>query len=306
MPSKDIMKKTFSLPARLALPALVLAAAALCPSSRAQTLQSHLDTPLWKPQPTDVQPLPFQPEAGEISSSQSLPDSPGTLLIDPSSSDPAGGQTSTLAKDTQDSPSHNAPPKRLFGIVPNFRTVSTDTKLPPQTVKEKFVDASEDSFDYSSLALAAVVALEGYVTTATPEFGRGGIGYSRYLWHSATDQTIENYIVEFIIPVVRHEDTRFYTLTRGSFTKRAEYSIGRVFITRSDSGHNTFNSGEVVGAAAAAGISNLYYPQGERTARNFIDKYATNLGIDAASYFVKEFYPEITNLFSRQKTATTP
>ena len=306
MPSKNIMKNTFSLPARLALPPLALAAAALCPSSRAQMLESHLDAPTWNVQPADVQPVSFQPTSGDTSSSQPLPDSPGTLLSVSSSLDPDAEQSSTNAKDKQPGLSRSAPPKRLFGIVPNFRTVSTDTKLPPQTTKQKFVDATEDSFDYSSLALAAVVALEGYVSTATPEFGRGGIGYSRYLWHSATDQTIENYLVEFIIPVVRHEDTRFYTLTRGSFTKRAEYSIGRVFITRSDSGHNTFNSGEVVGAAAAAGISNLYYPQGERTARNFVDKYAVNIGIDAASYCLKEFYPEIANVFSRQKTAATP
>ncbi len=265
-----------------------------------------MDTPPLTPLPADIQPLTFQPATGEALLTQPLPDSPGTLLADSSSLGPAAGQTSTTANDKQASPSRNAPPKRLFGIVPNFRTVSTDTKLPPQTIRAKFVDASEDSFDYSSLALATAVAAEGYVSNATPEFGRGGVAFSRYIWHSATDQTIENYLVEFIIPVVRHEDTRFYTLTRGNFTKRAEYSIGRVFITRSDSGHNTFNSGEVVGAAAAAGISNLYYPQGERTTRNFLDKYAVNLGIDAASYFLKEFYPEITNAFSRQKAATTP
>ena len=316
MPSKHMMKNIFPLPARLAWPPLALAAAVLCPSLKAQTfraevieahpLQAHLDAQPFAPQPANAQLLLVQPAAAESSSSQPLPDSPGTLLADSSSLDLAAGQTSTLAKDKQGSPSRNAPPKRLFGIVPNFRTVSTDTKLPPQTIKEKFVDASEDSFDYSSLALATVVALEGYVTTATPEFGRGGVGFSRYLWHSATDQTIENYVVEFIIPAVRHEDTRFYTLTRGSVTKRLEYSLGRVFITRSDSGHNTFNSGEVVGAAASAGISNLYYPQGERTGRNFIDKYATNLGIDAASYVLKEFYPEIQNAFSRRKSAPTP
>ena len=294
MASKHRMKPSF-LPVRPILLPLGLAAAALYPHCQAQTLQSQLD----------AQPLSL-PAAAETSSSQPLPDSPGTLLADSSSLDPAGAQTSTLAKDKQDSSSRSAPPKRLFGIVPNFRTVSTDTKLPPQTIKEKFVDATEDSFDYSSLVLATAVAAEGYVSNATPEFGRGGVAFSRYLWHSATDQTIENYVVEFIIPVVRHEDTRFYTLTRGSFTKRAEYSIGRVFITRSDSGHNTFNSGEVVGAAAAAGISNFYYPQGERTTRNFLDKYAVNIGIDAASYFLKEFYPEIANVFSRQKVATTP
>ncbi len=306
MPSKTVMKKSSSLSARLSLPLCVLAATAFCPLSHAQTLESHLETPSFAAQLADVRPLLLQPAMGESSSSPRLPDSPGTLLSDSSALDPAGGQTSTLGKDKQDSPSRSEPPKRLFGIVPNFRTVSTDTKLPPQTIKEKFVDTSEDSFDYSSLALVTAVAAEGYVSNATPEFGRGGVAFSRYIWHSAADQTIENYLVEFIIPVIRHEDTRFYTLTRGSFTKRAEYSIGRVFITRSDSGHNTFNSGEIVGAAAAAGLSNLYYPQGERTTRNFLDKYAVNIGIDAASYFVKEFYPEIANTFSLHKTHETP
>ena len=310
MPSNDMIKKASFLPARLAVHLLALASPMFCAVLQAQTsqvqpLQTYLDAQPVGSQFADNQPLLLERTA-ESRSSQAFPDSPGSLMAYSDSIDPVGGQSSTLDKDKQNSANNSKPPKRLFGIVPNFRTVSTETKLPPQTIKEKFVDASEDSFDYSSHALATAVAAEGYVSNATPEFGRGGVAFSRYIWHSATDQTIENYLVEFIIPVVRHEDTRFYTLTKGNFTKRAEYSIGRVFITRSDSGHNTFNSGEVVGAAAAAGISNLYYPQGERTARNFVDKYAVNIGIDAASYFVKEFYPEITNAFSRRKTATNP
>src|ERR1035441_8191938 len=48
--------------------------------------------------------------------------------------------------------------KRILGIIPNFRAVSTDQKLPPQTVKEKFVDATEDSFDYSSVFIPLVLA----------------------------------------------------------------------------------------------------------------------------------------------------
>ncbi len=245
--------------------------------------------------------LDVHPDALPEALPSSLPESPGALLSESSSN--STGLAASPAAGQQDGT--GAPPKRLFGIVPNFRSVSTQVKLPPQTVGEKFSDATKDSFDYSSLALVSLVALEGYVTTATPEFGRGGLGYGRYLWHSAADQTIENYIVEFIIPVAAHEDTRFYTLTRGSFAKRAGYSLGRVFITRSDSGRSTFNSGEVLGAAAASGISNLYYPSHERTVHNFATKYATNIGIDAASYFIKEFYPEISHGFSHRKQQTS-
>ena len=40
--------------------------------------------------------------------------------------------------------------KRILGVIPNFRAVSVDTHLPPQTPKEKFVGFTNDSFDYST------------------------------------------------------------------------------------------------------------------------------------------------------------
>ncbi len=46
--------------------------------------------------------------------------------------------------------------KRILGIMPNFSAVSADTKLPPQTVKEKFIIAGKNSFDYSSFVIAAI------------------------------------------------------------------------------------------------------------------------------------------------------
>ena len=54
-------------------------------------------------------------------------------------------------------------------------------------------------------------------TNATPEFHQGAAGYDRYLWHSYVDQSIENYAVEFAVPVLTHEDIRYYTLGKGGF-----------------------------------------------------------------------------------------
>src|SRR5579863_8549969 len=36
--------------------------------------------------------------------------------------------------------------KRILGVIPNFRAVSADVKLPAQSVKEKLLTATEDSF----------------------------------------------------------------------------------------------------------------------------------------------------------------
>jgi hypothetical protein len=70
------------------------------------------------------------------------------------------------------------------------------------------------------------------------------------------------------VPALTHEDIRYYTLGKGGFFKRTCYALSRVVITRSDAGTAAFNNGEVIGAGAAAGISNLYYPASERTFGN--------------------------------------
>ena len=183
--------------------------------------------------------------------------------------------------------------KRILGVVPNFRAVSTTRHLPPQSIKEKFMTTTEDSFDYSSIAIPAALAGYGLANNSFPEFGTGAAGYGRYLWHSAIDQTSENYMVEFVVPVLTHEDTRFYTLENGSFVKRTGYALSRAFITRSDSGASVVNLSEILGSGASAGLSNAYYPARERSFSNTGTQWGIDLGIDAAAYVAKEFWPDI-------------
>jgi hypothetical protein len=185
--------------------------------------------------------------------------------------------------------------RRILGIVPNFRAISTDEKLPPQTVKDKFVTASQDSFDYSSIFIPLLIAGYSLGTNSTPEFGQGGVGFGRYLWHAAVDQTSENYMVEFVVPVATHEDTRYYTLGRGTFLKRTGYALSRAVVTRSDSGKEVFNMSEVVGSGASAGLSSLYYPTRQRSFGNTGKEWGLDVGIDAASFFAKEFWPDINH-----------
>lgn len=195
---------------------------------------------------------------------------------------------------------HPAPQtKRILGIIPNFRAISTDVKLPPQTVKDKFMDATQDSFDYSSILLPGLLAAYSMGRDATPEFHQGAAGYARYFWHAAVDQTSENYMVEFIVPVITREDTRFYTMGRGGFLKRTEYALTRSVITRSDNGKEEFNISEVVGAGASAGLSSLYYPTRERSFANTGEEWGLDVGIDAASYVVREFWPDINHKLFR-------
>lgn len=184
---------------------------------------------------------------------------------------------------------------RILGILPNFRSVSANVKLPPESVKEKFVTASEDSFDYSSIFIPLAIAGWSLHENSDPEFGSGGVAYGRYLWHAVVDQTSENFFVEAIVPSITHQDNRYYTLGHGGFLKRSSYALSRAVITRSDSGKEVFNISEVVGAGASAGLSNLYYPSAERSFSNTGSQWGLDIGIDAASFVVKEFWPDINH-----------
>jgi hypothetical protein len=196
--------------------------------------------------------------------------------------------------------------KRILGIIPNFRAISTDQKLPPETVKDKFISATEDSFDYSSIFIPGVIAAYDMKVRATPEFHQGAAGYARYFWHSAVDQTSENYMVEFILPTVAREDSRYYTLGRGGFFKRTGYALSRAVVTRSNSGAEVFNVSEVLGAGAASGISNLYYPSASRSVSNTMSEWAEDVGIDAASFWAKEFWPDINRHVFHNKYSDAP
>ena len=196
--------------------------------------------------------------------------------------------------------------KRILGLIPNFRSVSTDDVLPAQTVKEKFLTATDDSFDYSSIFIPATLAGYGYMRNATPEFGTGPGAFGQYLWHSAVDQTSENYLVEFVVPSIAHQDNRFYTLGRGGFLKRTGYALSRAVITRSDSAHEEFNVSEVLGAGASAALSTAYYPASQRTFGNVASSWGLDVGIDAASFVIKEFWPDINRRWMHRVNSPQP
>jgi hypothetical protein len=183
--------------------------------------------------------------------------------------------------------------KRILFIVPNFRSVSVDQKLPPLAPKDKFKLALNDSFDYSSFIYVGILAGVGQAQGSYPEFHQGAAGYARYYWHSFADTVNENAFTEFILPVAFHQDPRYYTLGRGGAVKRTVYSLDRLAITRTDSGAATFNFSEVVGAGASAGISNLYYPSRYNTWTKTGQKWITQIALDGVANIAKEFWPDV-------------
>jgi hypothetical protein len=247
--------------------------------------------------------LPMVPARAQSDSSP-LPDDPGSTLLSQSASPPttaAQSQPSSSQSDPRNGSLQGKQTKRILGIVPNFRSVSADTKLPPESFREKFKESSEDAFDYSDFVFVAILSGVDQAEGSYPEFHQGMVGYGRYYWHSLADQVDEDYQVEFIFPAALHQDSRYYTLGHGGFFKRAGYAFSRIVITRTDNGNDTVNASEIVGAGAAAGISDFYYPARERTWTKTGQRWVLNVGLDGATFAFKEFWPDLNSRFFHQK-----
>jgi hypothetical protein len=191
--------------------------------------------------------------------------------------------------------------KRILWIIPNYRSVSANTHLPPQTFKEKFWLATQDSFDYSAFIYTGLLAGAAMAQKSEPEFGQGASGYGNYFAHTFADNTVENYMVEAIMPAATKQDPRYYTMGQGGFFKRSGYAFSRLFITRTDSGNRTFNVSEIVGAGAAAGISQTYYPSDENKLVKTYQRWISEMIQDGVSNMVKEFWPDINHAVFHNK-----
>lgn len=190
-------------------------------------------------------------------------------------------------------PPNQQQPKRILGIMPNYRAVSAGAVPPPPTAKQAFILATQNSFDYSSFAFVGLTSLIAKGEDDHPDLGKGPAGYWAYAWRGFVDKTDGNYWVIFALPTAFHEDERFYARGEGRKFFRGVYAASRVLITPDYHGHNTLNASELLGRGIGQGISLTYYPSGDRTIADFAEKYGYAVMRDAATNTFREFWPDI-------------
>jgi hypothetical protein len=223
------------------------------------------------------------------------------------------GQTSSDQKpgDAKNSPATNQgglPSKdRLFYTLPNFLTVENSGQVPPLTAGQKFKITLRSSFDYVQYPWYAALAGISQAENSEPGYGQGAQGYAKRFGQEFADGTIENFMVNAVVPSLLHTDPRYYQLGKGGFWHRTEYALSRLVITRTDAGSPTFNFAEIGGSAAAAAISTYsYHPQADRNLGNVASVWGTQIGYDALSIFAKEFWPDIRRKIHKDKSQAQP
>jgi hypothetical protein len=203
------------------------------------------------------------------------------------------GQQNEPKDGTQPIPESQRQPKRILGVMPNYRAVSAGAIPPPPTLKQAFKIATQNSFDYSAFLFTGFTSAIADAQGVHKQLGTGVPGYWAYYWRGFVDKTDGNYLVIFALPTIFHQDERYYALGKGSIGKRALYAASRILITPDYHGHNSFNASELLGRAMAQGISTTYYPSADRTAGQLATKWGYALMRDALTNTFREFWPDI-------------
>ena len=194
--------------------------------------------------------------------------------------------------------------QRILGVIPNFNTTDIQDAAPlsPRQKFRLFIKGAMDPFTFVAAGLDAGMS---QANNNFPGYGQGGQGYAKRYGASYADQFTGNYLTEGILPILFHEDPRYFRrgAGRGSVWSRTGYAASRIFITRTDSGRNTFNFAEVGGNGISALIANSYYP-GDRSVNDNFQRLYTSLATDALSQVLKEFWPDVKRkFFSRHQSA---
>jgi hypothetical protein len=181
----------------------------------------------------------------------------------------------------------------ILGVVPNYATVNDPSMYKPIRVSDNFKLAAQDSFDPFSWVIVGVYAGVAQWGNDYKQFGQGAQGYAKRYGAAFADGTISNFMTEGILPTLLHQDPRYFRMAAGSPWKRTGYALTRVVVTRSNAGLARFNSSEIAGTLAAAGIANLYYPAGNRSVGETFEKFAVNIVSDAGFNVLREFWPDM-------------
>ena len=212
----------------------------------------------------------------------------------PEPAPPQGGQTTGKSKLERETGTVN---DRIFEVLPNYGTVENAGRLPPLTTGQKYRLATAGAFDYFAFPFNMALAGIDQANNSPKSWGQGWGAYGKRFGASFADNSIGTYMTVAVFPSLLHEDPRYYQMGKGPVKTRAFHALKRLFVTYTDSGRTRFNYSEVVGNAAAAGISNIYHAPEDRTASRNIETLGMLIMWDGLSNELKEFWPDIRRKF---------
>ena len=181
-----------------------------------------------------------------------------------------------------------------------IRTVHTghfDTLIDPQEIAPKL--GASDKVGMGIKASVSPFAVIGWIGSATysetfnrsPNYGQSGKDYVQRLGAAAARASSEGVFSTSVMAPILHEDPRYFVEGPGHpGLGRAFYALSRVLVTKTDSGRSTINYALLSGNAIGAGLTQTYYPAGNRNLHGTAATFGDSLLGSGVKFLLEEFF----------------
>jgi hypothetical protein len=196
--------------------------------------------------------------------------------------------------------------QRVLGVVPMFNTSYLGDAV-SLTAGQKMKLAFRSAIDPVTFGVSAMVAgiAELNPSSNNDGFGWGADGYAKRWGAAYLDSFNGTMIGNGVLPAIFHQDPRYFRLGHGSTTHRLLYAMATTVICKHDNSRRWEPNYSNVGGNLIAGyVSNLYYPDTDRS--SWGQTLASGMIVTAEGTLggiFQEFWPDISRkLFKRDPT----
>ena len=220
-----------------------------------------------------------------------------TLAQQPSG---AGAGSTSLPDSPQ--PKQQGPPQssegtttRFIGYMTNRSILFPDiaTSAGPMTTGEEFKLFVNQSISPLYILRAGASAAISQARNVPDAYGEGWDAYGSRYGASMARASSNSFFGTFLFASVLHQDPRFFPQSHPTFWGSVKYSAQRVFVIRTDSGNNTFNTSGVVGSLATEALANVYLPVSEQTGARNAERFGADLAGKFTGNMLKNYWPTI-------------
>jgi hypothetical protein len=190
--------------------------------------------------------------------------------------------------------------QRVFGVMATFNTTTNKDALPLSTGQkyQLFFKSASDPWPF---LLSGFLSGIDQADNAFPEYGQGMQGYAKRFGASYTDYFTGNLLGNAVLASLMKEDPRYFQKGTGSYTVRALWAAGGTVWCKRDNGTWGPNYANVLGNLMGAAVSNLYYPQSDRTVGGTVSRGFSVTAQAIIGSEVIEFWPDIVRHHRRKQ-----
>jgi hypothetical protein len=186
-------------------------------------------------------------------------------------------------------------PKPCTELIYPFQRFLTSEVIIPMTWQQKGYLALHDLTDPGNLGTILGISAITVGADSHSAYGPGLKGFGKSVGVSVLQDATAQFFGAFAIPVIAHQDPRYFRMPHAPIAKRILYSISRTVISRSDSGRSMPNYATLLTYPISAEIDNLYVPGIHPDAPSTTARIFIGYAIDPANNLLNEFLPDVAS-----------